>query len=400
MKKIIKGFSVMLSLFCAAVLGAAVYGNLTLPDSYSTVNGVIDVGALFSAENQTPDLMNTFAENTDGATEMDYTVKLMHVIPVKTVSVKLEQRKYLALGGELVGVRLKTEGLLVVSTERFADETGEIVNPAGDAGIKKGDILLSVNGREITENGVLTEAIEGSGGAPLRLLVRRDGAETTRFLTPYKTAATGLYKGGLWVRDSTVGVGTLTFSDLETGAIAALGHGIYDADTKSLLEISMGDICTATVSTIKKGAAGSPGEITGVLGSNVLGSISENSEEGIFGSLYYLEGEPELYPMATFSEVHTGPAQVVCTVTNGEKQTYDIEITKISDQKDSVKNMTLKVTDQTLLAETGGIVQGMSGSPILQDGMLVGAVTHVFVNDPKSGYGIFAETMLEHTQGE
>lgn len=394
MKKIIRCVSAALSLLCAALLGIMLYGNLTLPDHFSTVSGEIDVGALFSAESPR-ESVSTFSAGGNGDTRLDYTVKLMHVLPVKTVSVKVAERRYLAVGGELVGVRLKTEGVLVVSTEKFTDVTGAEADPAGEAGVKKGDIVLSVNGQKITENEVLTKALEESGGTPVLLTIRRNGTQTTLALTPRKTAATGLYKGGLWVRDSTVGVGTLTFSDPATGSVAALGHGIYDADTKALMPLMAGEICTATVSSVKKGAVGTPGEITGVLGSSVLGSITENCEEGIFGDLYYMEGTPEYYPMATVSEVHTGPAEVICTVSGSEKQRYDIEITKVADRADSAKNMTIRVTDQTLLAQTGGIIQGMSGSPILQDGMLVGAVTHVFVNDPKSGYGIFAENMMD-----
>ena len=304
------------------------------------------------------------------------------------------QRKYLALGGELVGLRLRTRGVLVVGTERFVSADGADVSPAADAGIKKGDLILDVDGQTVGSNESLTALISASGGRTLTVTYERDGKARQTRLTPQKTAATGSYKGGLWIRDATVGVGTLTFTDPVTGTLAALGHGVSDADTGELLQIADGEIRTATVSSVKKGKAGAPGEITGVIGGNTVGGITQNKTQGVYGELYYMDGEPELYPMATASEVHTGSAQIVCTVTDGEKQFYDIEITKLGSSASADKNMVLKVTDEALLRRTGGIVQGMSGSPIVQDGMLVGAVTHVLVSDPKCGYGIYAENML------
>ena len=392
MQKFWKAVSLAGFFICAAVLGIAFWGARTLPDSYTSVDGTLRLGVLFSAQAQTDARVAFAADDEENETGAAYDVRLLNVVPVKTVSVHLAQRRYLAVGGELVGVTMKTKGVLVVGTEKFTADNGAAVCPAADAGIKKGDTVLSVNGIPAEGNDTLTRAIEA--GAPLTLEILRGDETMTVTLTPQKTAATGLYKGGLWVRDSTVGVGTLTYCDIENGRIAALGHGIYDTDTSALLTAAGGEISTATVSSVKKGACGSPGEITGVIGTNTLGSITENAEEGVFGELYYMQDAPEVYPVATFSEVHTGEAQVICTVTGGKKEAYDIEITHLGTE-DGTQSMTVKITDQTLLSLTGGIVQGMSGSPILQDGMLAGAVTHVFVNDPKSGYAIYAQTMLE-----
>ena len=318
---------------------------------------------------------------------------------IKCVLAGGTDRKYLALGGELVGIRLRTRGVLVVGTESFVAENGGSVSPAAKAGIKKGDLILDINGQTVADNRALTSLISESGGGTLTVTLERGGKTKTVYLTPQKTAATGLYKGGLWIRDATVGVGTLTFTDPVTGTLAALGHGVSDADTGELLTVSDGEICTATVSSVKKGASGSPGEITGLIGANTLGEITQNRTEGIYGTLSYADGAPELYPMATASEVRTGAAQIVCTVTGGEKRFYDIEIMKLGSAASADKNMVLRVTDEALLESTGGIVQGMSGSPIVQNGMLVGAVTHVLVSDPKSGYGIYAENMLKAAGG-
>ena len=396
MRKIWKIICVVCALVCAVGLGGAVWGARTLPDRFYSVDGSLPVNGIFTATAPAAAL-NAFSGNDSAEErELKYELKLLDVIPVKTVSVRVAGRKYLAVGGELVGIKLKTKGVLVVGTEAFTAEDGKKADPAADADIRKGDVLLTVNGIPIASNETLTSAIEHSGGEPISITLQRGGKTKEVSLIPKKTSATGLYKGGLWVRDSTVGVGTLSFCDIESGKLAALGHGIYDTDTASLLEVSNGDICTATVSSVKKGAVGAPGEITGTLGENTLGSITVNTEEGVFGDLYYMENVPEVYPAATAGEVHTGEAQVICTVTQGEKQAYAVEIVKVNNG-DSDRNMVVKVTDERLLSLTGGIVQGMSGSPILQDGMLVGAITHVFVNDPKCGYAIFAQNMLAQT---
>ncbi len=390
MKRFFRLLTVVTLVVSAAVLGLTAYGAAALPDRISAVGGSVKLGAVYSAVPEDAAALDVFS---GGATETDYSVRLLGVIPVKTVRVNVTERKYLALGGQLVGLRLKTEGVLVLGTEPFRAKEGGEADPAGEAGIKKGDTLLSVDGIRIDGNDMLTQTIADSEGRTLTLTVRRGDETLTLYLTPRRTAATGLYKGGLWVRDSTVGVGTVTFCDMETQRIAALGHGVYDTDTESLLNVANGEICTATVSSVKKGTPGTPGEITGSIGDNTVGSVTLNCEEGLFGELYYMDGAPELYPMATASEVHTGKAKVICTVEGGEKRAYDITIKKL-EVDDPSRNMTIRITDPALLERTGGIVQGMSGSPVVQDGLLVGAVTHVFVNDPKSGYGIFAENML------
>ena len=396
MRKIWKIICAVCALVCAVGLGVAAWGVRSLPDSYYTVDGFLPVHGVFTATAPEAALNAYSGIVTENEQNLEYELKILDVIPVKTVNVRVAGRKYLAVGGELVGVKLRTKGLLVVGTEAFTADDGKNTDPAAEAGIRKGDTLLSVNGMPLENNETLTTAIERSGGQPLSVTLRRGDQLKTVALAPRKTAATGLYKGGLWVRDSTVGVGTLSFCDIENGKLAALGHGVYDTDTASLLEVSGGEICAATVSSVKKGAVGAPGEITGTLGMNTLGSITVNTEDGVFGDLYYMENTPEIYPAATASEVHTGEAQVICTVTEGAKQAYEVEILKVNDA-DDVRNMVVKVTDETLLSITGGIVQGMSGSPLVQDGMLVGAITHVFVNDPKCGYAIYTQNMLERT---
>ncbi|MBQ7688820.1 MAG: SpoIVB peptidase [Clostridia bacterium] len=314
------------------------------------------------------------------------------VFPGKTLIVTAAERRYVYPGGELIGIRLRTRGVTVVGTTPFDADDG-LADPATQAGIQKGDVLLSIGGEEIDSNAELTQLIEDSNGQTLETVVERNGEELHLFLTPEKTSNTGLYKGGLWVRDSAAGIGTLTFSDPVTGRIATLGHGIYDSDTEALLEVSQGEIYTASVTGITRGTPGMAGEIGGRIGDTALGSVDENSVRGVYGDVYLIENAREQVPVAAKSEVEVGAAQVICTVFDGEKQTYDIEITRLHTGSGE-NGMTIKITDTALLAATGGIIQGMSGSPILQNGRLVGAVTHVFVNDPKSGYAIYAEDML------
>lgn len=395
MKKFIKCLSVFLFFLSIIVMGLTAYGDQALPDTASTVSGKIDLGRIFTAE-YADRTVKTFSETHQGE-EVSYDVKLLNIFPVKSMNVQVERRKYLAVGGELVGIRVRTQGVLVVGTDAFDSENGKI-SPADRAGIKKGDILLELEGTPIQNNDDLIGIIENSGGRTLRARIDRSGEIIYCDLTPEKSAATGMYKGGLWIRDSTAGVGTLTYCDPELGELAALGHGIYDADTGDILSISEGEIYSASFSYVKKGSAGTPGEISGIIGNNTLGSVTGNTEEGIFGNLYYMNTEPVLYPVGTASEVHTGPAQIICTVSDQGKDAFDIEISRINDKDGDTKNMIIKVTDTDLLSITGGIVQGMSGSPIIQDGQLIGAVTHVFVNDPKSGYGIFIENMLDESR--
>ena len=399
MKKTIKILTLILTVVCCAAFVLTAYGIYKLPDDFLTSGSKIDLGPVFSLSRENGAVSAFSGDAEDTGNQSGYNVKLMNIIPVKTVSVSVTSRKYLAAGGELVGVRLKTDGVCVVSTDSFENAENVKVSPAADAGIQKGDSILSIDGSPVTKCEELTKAIENSAGKTLELKIRRGEEEKKVFLTPEKTSATGLYKGGLWVRDSTVGIGTLSYSDLEAGTIAALGHGIYDPDSEKILSVSEGEILSADVASVKKGYAGTPGEITGIIGTNTLGSITENSDRGIFGELNFVDGRPDIYPVATASEAHTGKAQIICTVTEGEKQFYDIEIVRLNKDPGTDKNMTVKITDAALLAITGGIVQGMSGSPVIQDGYFVGAVTHVFVNDPKCGYAIFAENMLRLSEG-
>lgn len=304
-----------------------------------------------------------------------------------------EDRKEVIIGGELIGLKLKTNGVLIVGTESFEGEAGNVF-PAEKAGLCVGDVLLSVDNKIITSNEELAAVIEESQGSRMLIRFMRDNKEYETEFFAEKSKLSGMYKGGIWVRDSTGGIGTLTYIDYESNTIATLGHGIYDVDTKKLLPAQTGGIFSAKLNGVKKGTHGMTGELIGSIGYKNYGEIMMNDENGVYGTVYHIDQSEDTYPVAKNDEITTGKAQIVSTVSENGKQFYDIEIKKI-DKTCENKNLIIEVTDEDLLSITGGIVQGMSGSPIVQNGMIVGAVTHVFLNNPTKGYGILIENMLE-----
>ena len=297
-------------------------------------------------------------------------------------------------GGMPFGVKFYTDGVMVVG---FCDiDTGRgSVNPAARAGLRAKDIILKINGEEIKGAADMTERIEASGGKPLHLTYRRGGKELETTLTPVLSAAEGQYKTGIWVRDSGAGIGTVTFLFPDSGAFAGLGHGICDADTGALVGMRKGAVSDVTISSVVKGAAGAPGELKGHFNPGRSGALLGNSTCGVWGVFSELPETPyEPMPIGLRDDIREGDAYILCTASGNGIQKYDIRISNIKRDAKGSKCFTVTVTDPDLLALTGGIVQGMSGSPIIQDGKLVGAVTHVLINDPTTGYGIFLENML------
>ena len=296
-------------------------------------------------------------------------------------------------GGQAVGVAIRTKGVVVVG---LSDGAGL------QAGLRAGDILLSVNGRPLESADILTETVEAAQGQPLSIVLTRNGREQTVLAAPAFDESSQRYRLGVWVRDSTAGVGTLTFYDPASGAYGALGHAIIDTDTGLTLPVLEGRLMQAEVVGVRRGERGMPGELKGsFLREQVrLGTVESNGEKGIYGhtdkgvhnTLY-----PDGLPVGAKGEVHTGAATILSTINGSEMVEYTVEITQVTRASEQ-KSMVIRVTDERLIAQTGGIVQGMSGSPIIQDGKIIGAVTHVFVNDPTKGYGIFIENMLSATE--
>ncbi len=331
--------------------------------------------------------------------EFDVELKAFGIIPFSTVSVEVVDELQVSVLGTPFGMKLYTDGVLVIDMTDVETENGN-VNPAKEAGIKKGDYIVSVDGREITTNEELGAAVEASAGNEMKFEIKRNGKTKIIRFCAALSKETNSYKIGLWVRDSSAGIGTLTFYSPATGVVCGLGHGVCDEDTEELLELDSGELVTAEIISVEKGSSGNPGQLKGKFTYSTIGAIDLNSECGIFSLLQGKLNLSNLTEIALKQEVKDGDAQLLCTVNGESPKLFSCSIKKKNAAYLSpTKNLIVTVTDKELLNLTGGIVQGMSGSPILQNGKLVGAVTHVLIDDPTSGYGIFAENMLKTAQG-
>lgn len=298
-------------------------------------------------------------------------------------------------GGYPFGVKFTTKGVLVVGFRDITGQNAQSVNPAKDAGLKCKDVLIALDGEPIDSAQDLADRIQDGQGRPMQITYLRGESEQQLTLTP-QMDENGNWRTGLYVRDSGAGIGTVTYIDPQTMQFGGLGHGICDLDTGELMPLKNGSVVGVTISGIKRGAAGSPGEIKGYFHTEKLGSLRKNCACGVFGTLCALpQGlENSEIPLGSRDAVHPGEAEILCTLSSGERRSYSITISTIDRTATGSKCFAIEVTDPDLLQETGGIVQGMSGSPVIQDGKLIGAVTHVLVADPARGYGIFIENML------
>ncbi len=341
-------------------------------------------------------------ENTEsselGTTDVE--VKLFNTFTVKNVSVSVIERTIVIPIGQVGGMKLYTTGVLVVGMTEIKGEDNQKYKPYEDSGIEEGDTIIKVNDIEITDTDTLVEVVNASNGKELQITYLKDGETLECSITPAKTGEDE-YKLGLWVRDSAAGIGTLTFYESSTGYFAALGHGITDVDTGKLMDISNGEFITTKILSIIKGKEGKPGKIQGSIDNQkVIGTIYKNSTLGIYGILdditltkADLSNEMEV---ALRSEIELGEATILCSLDGEEAKEYTIEIEKIylNNNSDN-KSMLIKVTDEELIEKTGGIIQGMSGCPVIQNAKFIGAVTNVLVNDPQKGYVVFGDLMIK-----
>ncbi|MCD7823438.1 MAG: SpoIVB peptidase [Oscillospiraceae bacterium] len=395
MRRLTKSIAAVFLAVSLTIMGMVGYYDAVLPDTYYLSDGSrATVNCLFDITIESSDVA-VAASTCDSVTEeIEAEIKLFGVIPVKNAKIVHADAKMLIPGGSPVGVKLLTEGVMVVKTAEVTDG----VSPALEAGICSGDNIISANGEELNSSSRLSEIIEQSQGEPITFVIMRNGRSFETTVTPVYSENDGAYKAGLWIRDSTAGVGTLTFIDPETGIFGALGHPISDSDTMTTLPLGSGEIVDVVITGYDKGERGCPGELYGTFVSGLAsGTIELNCEQGIFGQVTY-PSRQQAIPIAFKSEVKAGPATILTTIDGSTPEEFEIEIERVTLSSTSKsKNIVIKVTDPELLELTGGIIQGMSGSPIIQDGKLVGAVTHVFVSDPTHGYGIFIENMLEAT---
>ena len=323
--------------------------------------------------------------------------KWLGVLPLKTIKVHTVEKQEVLVSGSPVGIYMETKGVLVIDSGEITDREGIRRTPAEHI-IQSGDYICEIDGKVLTGKRQLMQLVRENQGEPMELQVIRHQETIKLEMTPVETED-GSYKLGIWVRDNIQGIGTLTYVE-PNGTFGALGHGISDADTGERLEISDGDLYRADILSIRKGTAGTPGELRGVINyreENRIGTICGNSQYGIRGQMEpgkYTESMKKI-PTGLKQEIQTGKAEIRCDIGDGIRE-YQCEILEIdSNARDTNKCFVLRITDDDLLFRTGGIVQGMSGSPVQQNGKLIGAITHVFVNDPTKGYGIFIENMME-----
>lgn len=386
--------------------------HTTLPDNLVLTQGgdcKIEIGNLVTSDTLRPGsakAINTNNEalaqaqgpqltlNTKNAGSYDVRLNLLGVLPVKTIQVNVVEKNRVIPCGNTVGIKINTKGVLVVGISFVEDENQVKHSPAKDAGLKAGDVILKVDETPVKNAQHFGSLIQAKKGEPVTVEYVRDQQVSKTQLSAI--FSDGSYKIGAWVRDSTAGIGTVTFIKPDTNVFAALGHGISDTDTGQLLKVANGGITHCQITSVIFADKGAPGELKGVFSDNDIGSILENSPVGLYGK-GKLENFPNHEPVeiATRFETRTGSAQMLCSIDSDKVEAYDIEIEKVMTSSSDGKGMIIKVVDPRLLAKTGGIVQGMSGSPIMQGGKLVGAVTHVFVNDPTRGYGIFVELMMD-----
>lgn len=326
-------------------------------------------------------------------------LKLFGVLPYKNVDIEVIQDTMLIPSGIPIGIYVKTEGVLVVGIGEFESSGGETVSPARYV-LQKGDYILKSNGEKVDNKKHFISMVEASEGEDMVLTIRR-GGEITDVMINAEENQMQEWKLGIWIRDNAQGIGTMTYESTDD-TFGALGHGINDVDTSILMNLEEGVLYRTEIVGITRGAGGAPGELTGYIeydSDNVIGEITENTTAGIFGVCDPALLENTVYepvPIALKQEIELGPAQIICSV-SGEPEFYDVEIVEVNQEQENVnRGIVIRVVDEKLLMLTGGIIQGMSGSPIIQNGKLAGAVTHVLVNDSTKGYGIFIEEMLTH----
>ena len=315
-------------------------------------------------------------------------------LPIKTIRAVVTERPRVTVCGTPFGVKMFSEGALIVGFSEIGQAGGGTSNPAKEAGLRLGDRVICIGQTRTESNDAVKEALDAAEGQSVEVVYIRSGEQKLTALTPVWDGAAGQWRAGMWVRDSSAGVGTLTFADEELGVFAGLGHPISDSDTGESVALRSGEIVACQIVGCTGGTAGSPGELKGkFISDHALGRICINGENGVYGTVSTAIAGQQT-ELAFAQEVLPGAAEILTTTSGETPRSYRVYIEKVNDA-DPRRNMVLRVTDPALLAQTGGIVQGMSGSPILQNGRLVGAVTHVLVNDPTRGYGIFAQTMLE-----
>lgn len=382
--------------------GEEYYVNLWYPFSAELVCDKEDFlkinGSILQGDNKQINLNNPLLVQAVNMGRANLKIKLFGKIPIRHLTVSVLPEKKVYPGGQSIGIKLRSEGVLVVG---YNEVDGRY--PAKESGIKKGDSIIAIDGIKVEGINQAADLISSNGktGKNMSFKLKRDENQLTKEVSPIYCSNTNSYRIGLFIRDTAAGVGTLTFYDPATKKYGALGHVIVDIDTNTPIDISQGEIVKASIINIREGRRGHPGEKTGVFieQKDIIGSIFKNTDFGIFGTLEKMENKNDYnsspIPIASSHQVEVGPAKILTVVKGDNVEEYDVEIQRIVNKNTpSNKGFIINITDKELIGKTGGIIQGMSGSPIIQNGKIIGAITHVFVNEPTRGYGIFIEWML------
>ncbi len=398
LKRILRVASALLaSALLAWYVSPQVYRVLHLPDCVDADTEL--TAPALSARYQNARLVRESEdERLFETSKIDVTVSMFGVIPLRTVST-ISRARTVCAGGKAVGIVLRTQGVQIVGFERIAAAYGDVC-PAVSAGLREGDMISAVNGEKVTDSEQFAKLCENVQGECL-LSCLRDGEPLSVTVTPVKDAD-GTPRIGAWVRDGTSGIGTLSFFDPDTGAFAALGHGVTDVDTQKLIAPAIGFLTKATIRRVQKGNGSAAGELIGQFSldeADAIAKVERNTAFGIGGTLYGADDGSPRTEIAPGAAAHKGDATILSTV-DGETRAYTVRVIRVDVQSSpETQGMMIEITDPLLLEKTGGIVQGMSGSPLLQDGRLIGVVTHVFLNQPSRGYCLYAEWMAEELLG-
>ena len=390
----------VLLIFILAIIYVYVCNITMLPSDIILMQGeTLRLKTIFGLNVQNEETMQASSNLNNSIVEetgkMNLNLNLFNLFSVKNVTVNVIPKTTVIPIGKAIGMKLYTKGVLVVGMSEIEGQ-----KPYENSGIETGDKIIEINDTKINTTDELIECVNNSKGKSVEIKYISNNQEEIASIEPVKTSDNE-YKLGLWVRDAAAGVGTLTFYEPSTGEFGALGHGINDVDTYDLIDIASGELVSTDIIDIVKGEDGSPGEIRGTIDNGyTLGKIYKNTGFGIYGSINNIAKlnlfHSQELEVANRNEITTGKAEIICELENGKSQSYEIEIERIFlDNNQNNKSMLIKVTDEELLEKTGGIIQGMSGAPIIQNGKFIGAVTHVLVNDAKTGYAVFADLMIK-----
>lgn len=397
MRKVIRIFDAFFALVLTVIYTFVIAGTVMLPDTMIVRNSSDRViGRIYSVSAINDESVDFQSAKAVGTNTAD--IKLLGIIPVKSEEIVKASTQNVIVSGQPFGIKLYTNGVIVVGTKDI-NVNGKTVNPAMEAGIQVGDVIISINNKKVYSSDEVEEAFNNNNGNDYVITVKRNEEYKTFTLTPVYLDNEGCFKAGMWVRDSTAGLGTITFFNPSAGTVAALGHPITDVDTGEIMPILNGEAVETTVTSVIKSSNNETGSICCDFLSKSIGSLVKNTEKGIYGE-YAIQPDMSIcseYEVASPQEIEKGFAQIICTVDENGPQVYSAEIVKIS-YNEEIKNMIIKITDEALIEKTGGIIQGMSGTPIIQNGKLIGAITHVIVNNPLKGYAIFAQSMLEESE--